>query len=124
MEQHISPDHPMAALGRAWIAAWNARDLERVLNLYADDCEMISDNIPLLGFDSSGTLRGKPAIRAYWGKALGMLPNLHFDLLALFVSPNSVVVRYTNERGAEICEYLRVNAEGAIIQGSANHGPA
>ena len=28
---------------------------------------------------------------------------------------------YQNERGAKICEYLRLNAEGKIIQGSANH---
>ena len=50
----------LAALGREWIAAWNSRDLERVLALYA-------------------------------------------------------------ERGARICEYLRLDAEGKIVQGSANH---
>ena len=28
---------------------------------------------------------------------------------------------YQNERGAKICEYLRLDAEGKIRQGSANH---
>jgi uncharacterized protein (TIGR02246 family) len=111
----------LAALGREWIAAWNSHDLERVLSLYAEDSEMTSDKTQALGFDASGTLRGKARIRAYWGKALALLPDLHFDLIDIYVSPDSIIVFYQNERGAKICEYLRLNAEGKIIQGSANH---
>ena len=92
-----------------------------VLALYAEDFEMTSDRIPALGFDASGTLRGKADVRAYWSKGLTMLPNLHFELIDTFVSPASVVVFYQNERGKKICEYLRVDAEGKIKQGSANH---
>jgi len=36
------------------------------------------------------------------------------------ISPDSVIVRYVNERGSTMCEYLRVGANGKIIQGSAN----
>ncbi len=104
-----------------WIAAWNAHDLERVLALYADETEMTSEYISALGFDPSGTLRGKDKLRAYWSKGLQLLPNLHFDLIDLFVSPDSIVVSYENERGNKICEYLRVSADGKIVQGSANH---
>jgi ketosteroid isomerase-like protein len=111
----------LAAFGREWIAAWNSRDLERVLALYAEDSEMTSDKIPALGFDASGTLRGKQNLRAYWGKGLALLPNLHFTLIDTFVSPDSVVVFYQNERAAKICEYLRFDAAGKIRQGSANH---
>lgn len=111
----------LAALGRDWIAAWNSHDLERVLALYAEDSEMTSDKIPALGFDASGTLRGKDRIRMYWAKALTLLPDLRFELIDTFVSPDSIVVFYRNERGARICEYLRLNAEGKIVQGSANH---
>ena len=111
----------LVTLGREWIAAWNSHDLERVLALYAEDSEMTSDKIPALGFDVSGTLRGKDRLRAYWSKALQLLPNLHFDLIDTYVSPDSIVVFYQNERGAKICEYLRLDAEGKIRQGSANH---
>src|SRR5437764_15180268 len=100
----------LAALGREWIAAWNSRDLERVLTLYAEDTEMTSDRIPALGFDASGTVRGKDNLRAYWGTALQLLPNLHFDLIDVYVSPDSLVVFYANERGHKICEYLRLDA--------------
>jgi ketosteroid isomerase-like protein len=111
----------LAALGRTWVEAWNARDLERVLTLYDEATVMTSDRIPVMGFDASGTVRGKDALRAYWGKALGLLPRLHFTLIDVFVSPDSVVVFYENERGKRICEYLRVNDAGLIVQGSANH---
>ncbi len=119
-----SPSHEaahLAALGRDWIAAWNSHDLERILALYADDSEMTSDKIAALGLDASGTLRGKDSLRMYWGKALALFPNLHFELIDTFVSPDSVVVFYVNDRGAKICEYLRLDAEGKIMQGSANH---
>ncbi|MDN3279391.1 nuclear transport factor 2 family protein [Frankia sp. RB7] len=122
MSQHHQPS-TLAALGRTWVEAWNARDLERVLTLYAEDTVMTSDRIPEMGFDASGTVRGKNALRAYFGKALGLIPNLHFTVVDVLVSPDSVVVFYENERGKRICEYLRVNDAGLIVQGSANHLP-
>lgn len=122
MSQHHQPSS-LAALGRTWVEAWNTGDLERVLALYDEAAVMTSDRIPAMGFDASGTLRGKESLRAYWSKALGLLPELHFSLIDLFVSPDSVVVFYENERGKKICEYLRVNEAGLIVQGSANHLP-
>jgi ketosteroid isomerase-like protein len=122
MSQHHQPS-TLAALGRTWVEAWNARDLDRVLALYDEEISMTSDLIPAMGFDPSGTVRGKDALRAYWSKALGLLPELHFSLIELFVSPDSVVVFYENERGKRICEYLRVDASGLIVQGSANNLP-
>ena len=87
-QSHTTAD--LATLGRDWIAAWNSRDLERILALYADACEMTSDKVQMLGFDSSGTLRGKARLRMYWGKALQLVPGLHFDLIDLFISPDIV----------------------------------
>ncbi|WP_425994697.1 nuclear transport factor 2 family protein [Afipia sp. DC4300-2b1] len=109
------------AFADTWIAAWNSRDLEQVLALYADDSEMVSDKIIKLGFDPTGRLRGKDNLRAYWGRALPLRPKLHFTLINAFVSPDSLVVFYRDELGHEICEYLRLNADGKIVQGSANH---
>ena len=109
------------AFADTWIAAWNTRDLDRVLALYADDSEMVSDKIIKLGLDPNGRLRGKDNLRAYWGRALPLRPKLHFTLINAFVSPDSTVVFYRDELGHQICEYLRVNADGKIVQGSANH---
>jgi ketosteroid isomerase-like protein len=120
MASHHEPAR-LAALGREWIAAWNSHDLEQVLALYTDDFDMTSDLIPAMGFDASGTLHGKDNVRAYWQKALSMIPGLRFELIDTYVSPNSLVVLYQNERGRKICEHLRLNAEGKIRQGSAHN---
>jgi ketosteroid isomerase-like protein len=115
------PPSQLAALGRKWVEAWNSGDLERVLSLYAEDTEMTSDRIPAMGFGASGTVRGKDDLRTYWSKALALIPNLRFTLIDTYVSPDSVVVFYENERGKKICEYLRLDSAGKIRQGSANH---
>lgn len=111
----------LTALGHEWIARWNSHDLEHILALYADDAEMTSDVIALRGLDPTGTLQGKERLRFYWGKAFTARPKLHFTLIEAFVSPDSVVVHYTDENGKRICEYLRLDASGKIRQGSANH---
>jgi predicted ester cyclase len=108
-------------IGHLWIEAWNSRDLERVLSLYDERAEMVSGVIIRLGIKPDGRDLGKSDLRAYWARALETLPNLHFTLLDLSVSPDSVIVRYVNERGSTMCEYLRVGGNGKIIQGSANH---
>jgi len=68
-----------------------------------------------------GSLRGKHNLRAYWTKALAGNTDLHFREIAVYTSPNSLVVHYENQRGQEICEYLRVDRDGRIVQGSANN---
>lgn len=104
-----------------WVAAWNRRDLDAVLTLYADDCVMASPNIAGHGLDLSGVLHGKVALRAYWRVALDRQPDLRFELIDVYASPDSVVVRYRNQAGREVCEFLRFNPVGLIVQGAANH---
>ena len=115
------PASELTALNREWIETWNSQNLERVLKFYSEDAEMTSVRIPEFVGEPSGTLHGKDALRAYWGKGLPLIPNLHFTLIDTYVSPDSVVVFYQNELGGKICEYLRLDAAGKIKQGSANH---
>jgi ketosteroid isomerase-like protein len=57
-----------------WVAAWNDGDLERILDHYADDFEMISPLIVERMGVASGTLKGKDAIRPYWSQGLAARP--------------------------------------------------
>ena len=120
MANHHAPAD-LQKLATAWIAAWNSRDLDQVLALYTDDSEMTSPYIAKLGFDASGTLRGKEKLRAYWSKALTLRPKLHFTLIEAFVSPDSVAVLYRNDLGKQVCEYLRLDDAGLIRQASGNY---
>ena len=116
---HATAD--LQELAAEWIAAWNSHDLERVLLLYTDESEMTSPYIAKLGFDESGTLRGKDRLRTYWSKALTLRPHLHFVLIEAFVGPDSVAVLYRNDLGKQVCEYLRLDDAGKIRQASGNY---
>lgn len=105
---------------KEWVEAWNAHDLDRVLSHYEDDFEMSSPIIVSMVGEPSGTLRGKPAIRAYWAKALKLLPNLRFELLTALAGVNSVTVYYKGHRGL-VAEVFHFGASGKVSKAYAHY---
>jgi hypothetical protein len=63
-----------------WDSSVELHDLDRVLSHYANGFEMSSPYIVDLMGEPSGTLIGKPAVEAYWRKALSAFPDLHFAI--------------------------------------------
>lgn len=105
---------------REWVAAWNAHDLDRVLSHYEDDFEMSSPIISSLMGDPSGTLRGIPAVRAYWTKALKAIPGLRFELLTVLTGVNSVTVYYMGHRGL-VAEVFHFGGSGKVSKAFAHY---
>jgi ketosteroid isomerase-like protein len=103
-----------------WIEAWNAHDLERVLGHYADHFDMSSPFISPIAGEPSGRLRGKPAIRAYWAKALEMVPDLRFKLIDVRVGVDSIVIHYHGHKGP-VAEVLRFGEGGKVVSASAHY---
>lgn len=110
-----------ANIAADWIAAWNSHDLDRVLAFYTDDFEMSSPHIVNIMAEPSGTLHGKPAIRAYWQKAMSLFPGLHFTLETAYTGANSVVLCYTNQSGHRRAEILFFNDAGKCFRSAAHH---
>ena len=110
---------------RRWIDAWNSMDLDRALELWADDMEFSS---PLAAqITGSAVLRGKSAVADYWGRALAQAGRLHFELKEAFWDPEArtVIILYRRERGADVrsaAEIIRLNDEGLGVRGIALHG--
>jgi hypothetical protein len=105
---------------RDWIEAWNAHDLERILGHYTDDFEMASPVIVQIMGEPSGTLRGKAKIREYWTKALGQLPDLHFEPLSVLVGASSVTILYRGHRG-QSAEVFWFDREGKVARAAAHY---
>lgn len=103
-----------------WIDSWNKHDLDRILSHYTDDFEMSSPAIVKIASDPSGTLKGKIAVGAYWAKALRLIPNLHFELVATLVGVDSVTLYYNGGRGAS-AEVFHFNREGKINKAFAHY---
>jgi hypothetical protein len=108
------------AFAEAWIAAWNARDLEDILSHYAEDIVFTSAASTRFTGDPAGRVVGKAALRAYWGKALAAYPDLQFALRGVYAGPDGVAMRYfSNRTGAEAVEVARFGADGLVRDSAA-----
>jgi catechol 2,3-dioxygenase-like lactoylglutathione lyase family enzyme len=105
----------------AWVAAWNARDLPRILAHYADDFVMESPLIASVAGEASGVLRGKQAVGAYWQAALDRFPDLRLALLGVHVGARSIVIRYRSVLGLVACETLEFNEAGLVVRACAHY---
>ncbi|MBK03126.1 MAG: polyketide cyclase [Deltaproteobacteria bacterium] len=103
-----------------WIDSWNTHDLERILAHYTDDFEMTSPIIIERMGVPSGTLKGKQAIRDYWGLGLQRNPTLHFELVQVFVSANSILIHYNGHKGPS-AEYLYFDDQRKVVKAVAHY---
>jgi hypothetical protein len=104
-----------------WITAWNAHDLDGILSHYDEDFEMSSPVIVQLQADPTGILRGKPAVRAYWSKALQLIPDLQFELISILVGIQSITLYYKGARGRMSAEVFFFNAHGKVTKAFAHY---
>jgi ketosteroid isomerase-like protein len=103
-----------------WIAAWNSGDLERILSHYADDFEMRPPLIAERGFSPTGVLRGKAAIRPYWGGGLAAAnPPLKFELIDAYAGVNTVAIHYRSVGHKYVIEVIDFNERRLAIRGTA-----
>jgi len=106
-----------------WVAAWNSGDLERIFAHYADDFEMRSPLIAERGFSPTGVLRGKAAIRPYWGGGLASAkPPIAFELLDAYAGVSTVAIHYRSVGRKIVIEVIEFDEQRRAIRGSACHG--
>ena len=103
-------------LARRWVAAWNARDLEAVLAMFAEDAVFTSPLALRLRPDSGGVLLGKQALREYWQAALEHAPDLHFELTGLYAGVDSLLIGFRTRQGVDRFEVLRFRG-GLVMEG-------
>ena len=104
---------------RAWADDWNAHDLDRILQRYADDVRWSSPVAAHLVGQPS--LVGKDALRDYWAEGLRRIPDLHFDVESVRVGIDTVVIDYRNQTGQTATEVLTF-AGGLITCGTSAYG--
>ena len=114
----LIPDQADAFV-REWADAWNARDLERILAQWSDDCVFTSPRA--LRHTRDATVRGKLELRRYWAQALADATDLRFDVRAVYRGAESVVIGYRNHRGEEVAELIELAPDGRAVHGSVHH---
>jgi hypothetical protein len=100
-------DHADAVtFAEGWMQAWNAHDLDSVLSHFADNVVFTSPVVAQFVDDSDGVIHGKAALRAYWAEGLRRIPDLHFEVMGVYVGVNTLVINYRNQRGRLVNEVL------------------
>lgn len=107
------------AFARRWAAAWNDRDLDRILEHYAEDVVFHSPRIRLVLEVDVDAVRGREALRHYWRRALDEARDLYFEIDEVFVGADAVTLLYTNHRAQRVAETLVFDAAGKIVLGVA-----
>ena len=111
----------------AWIEAFNRRDIEAVLEHFADEVEFTSPVAEAVV--GHATIAGKARLREYWQEALRRRTKMHFTLdhwiwdaerqeLAI------VFIRDVDGEKRRACELLQFDATGLVARGEALHGAA
>jgi steroid delta-isomerase len=108
-----------------WIADWNARDLAAVLLHFEDDVAFTSKRA--LAVVGVATVRGKPALRAYWTKALAAIGSLRFILRRISWDPatSELVIFYERDvdgRQDGVVEVLQFGGSGRVVRAEVYHG--
>jgi len=113
------------SFARAWVAAWNARDVEAVLSHYAEDAVFVSPRATrLMGV---ARMEGKAALRTYWQTGNSRLSSLRFRFDQATWSPKdaTLTVLYEASLGSEppvrAAEIMRFRG-AQIIYGEALYG--
>jgi hypothetical protein len=111
------------AFAQRWLAAWNAHDLDALLEHFADDVVFTSPVAAQLLPDSAGVVRGKAALRAAWTEGLRRIPDLRFEVVGVYVGMTTIVINYRNQKRGLVNEVLRFDGD-LVIEGHGTYlGP-
>ena len=111
---------------RAWLDRFNAKDLDGLLALYADDAVHVSPKLRDRQPETKGEIRGKAALRAWWQDAFVRLPQLTYSERRVVAEGDSVFLEYVRTVPGEpdlvVAELYVVDAAGLIARSHVFHG--
>jgi hypothetical protein len=116
---------PSEHIAIAWMEAFNAKDLVKLLALYDDNAEHYSPKLKIHKPESNGLIMGKAAMREWWRDAFERLPTLFYKVNSLTANDQRVFMEYVREAEGEddmlIAEVLQIN-DGKIVASRVYHG--
>ena len=113
-ETHMFDREAAENFARAWVSAWNDRDLDAILAQYADNIVFHSPRIRQVLGKESPSLTGKTALRDYWTHAMDKAGDLFFEIDRILISSDALTLLYTNRRSQNVAETFMFNAEGLV----------
>jgi limonene-1,2-epoxide hydrolase len=118
---------PAASLeiARAWLSAFNAHDVARLVLLYDENATHTSPKIRALHPETGGKIVGRAALAAWWKGAIARLPGLRYEEIAVTANSERVFLEYIrhapNEPPMPVAEVFDLRG-GAIVASRVYHG--
>jgi hypothetical protein len=104
-----------------WIAAWNSHQIERILDHYAHSIEFTSPFVVKLIGNQDRYIMNKGDLREYFLRALKTYPQLKFQLINTYLSPDSLIIHYQSANQRLAAEYFQFDSDGKIIRVKAHY---
>ena len=102
-----------------WLEAWNAHDLDAILDLYAEEIDFASPAVTELGGPKEGRLSGQEELRAHFARGLERAPALAFTEEALLTGTGGYALVYRREDGARVVESVELDKKGRAVRARA-----
>jgi ketosteroid isomerase-like protein len=109
---------------KRWVAAFESKDLDRVLAFYTNDVIFHSPLIARLSHDPSGTVQGKAALRAYVKKGFEVFDHIKFTVLDVLRGVDSIAIYYKGITGTHVVEVLFFDKDGAVRESYVHYASA
>jgi hypothetical protein len=78
----------------AWITAFNAQQLDKLLALYDNNAIHFSPKLKIRKPETNGLITGKVALREWWADAFKRLPTLHYQPILILTNHANVFIQY------------------------------
>lgn len=115
----------LSTIADKWFAAFNTKDLDGLLALYADDAVHFSPKLKIRQPETNGLVQGKAALRAWWQDAFERLPQLHYHPTSYTADAERIFMEYIRqvpgEEDMRVAEVLEVR-NGIITASRVYHG--
>jgi ketosteroid isomerase-like protein len=109
---------------KRWVAAFESKDLDRVLAFYTNDVIFHSPLIARLSHDPSGTVQGKAALRAYVKKGFEVFDHIKFTVLDVLRGVDSIAIHYKGITGTHVIEVLFFDKDGMVRESYVHYASA
>jgi hypothetical protein len=96
----------------AWLAAWNAHDLDAIMECYSDEVDFIAPTVITRWGRDDGRLRGRAELRRHFELGLELAPDLVFTEEALLSNPVGYGLLYRRENGNRVLDVVELNSNG------------
>ncbi len=98
-----------------WVEAWNRKDIEKVMEHYADEIVFYSPTVRERWGIAEGKLKGKTNLQNHFLKGFALAPKLQFKLIEILTGIDGILIVYERETGKIVADYVVPDLAGRAL---------